>query len=155
MLFAVFPRALVIAFDDHMDALNHVPVSITLEGDDAFEAQDVGSLGLCELVNPREEFFRLHLAAAQRYGGDGHIMDRRGWRMVVVVVVVMMVIMIVMIVGMMVMMVMIMMVMAAVFVVHMVMVMIVVVRVEEMRVVFEHTLQVESAAVEHFIQVYV
>ena len=37
-LFAVFPRALVIAFDDHMNALNDVTFGVVLEGDNALEA---------------------------------------------------------------------------------------------------------------------
>lgn len=38
MLFFRLPRALVIAFDNHVHALHDIAVRIVLEGDDAFQA---------------------------------------------------------------------------------------------------------------------
>src|SRR5690606_34228038 len=65
-LLTVLPRTLVVALDDHVDALHDVAFLITLEGDDALEAQDVGTVGLGDLLDPREEPVGVHLAAAQR-----------------------------------------------------------------------------------------
>src|SRR5690606_32603291 len=86
MLLAVLPRALVVAFDDHVHALYDVAVRVVPEGDDALEAQDIRAFELGDLLDPREELLRVHLAAAQRYGLHRHVVDRRD----VVVMVVMM-----------------------------------------------------------------
>src|SRR5262245_24843394 len=62
MLLAVLPGALVVAFDDHVNALDDVAVRIVLERDDAFEAQNVRAFHLGGLLDPREKLLRVHLA---------------------------------------------------------------------------------------------
>ena len=42
MLLAIPPGALVVAFRDHVDALDDVAVGVVLEGDDALEAKMFG-----------------------------------------------------------------------------------------------------------------
>lgn len=74
-LFAFFPGALVITFDDHVNTLNDIAFRIVLERDDALEAQDLRTIGLRNLLDPREETIGVHFAAAQRNGLDGDIMD--------------------------------------------------------------------------------
>src|SRR5690606_26560464 len=104
MLLVVLPGALVVAFDDHVHALDDVAFRVVPEGDDALEAQDVRAFDLRDLLDPREELLRIHLAAAQRYGLHRHIMYRGCvvvpvMVMMVVIVPVMMVVMIVIAVG--------------------------------------------------------
>src|SRR5690606_21327497 len=43
--FAFLPRPLMVALDDHVDALHDIALRIILEGDDALEPQDVGQIG--------------------------------------------------------------------------------------------------------------
>ncbi len=52
MLFFRLPCALVITFDDHMNALNHVAVRIVFERDDPLETQNVWTLCLGDVLNP-------------------------------------------------------------------------------------------------------
>ena len=75
-LFAVFPGPLVITFDDHVYALHHIAFRVVLKRDDAFQAQNIGAIGLRHLLNPREEPFGIHFTAAQRDGLNRDIVDR-------------------------------------------------------------------------------
>src|SRR5690606_3243041 len=86
-LLAVLPRALVVALDDHVDALHDIALGIALEGDNALQAQDVRAVDVGHRLDPGEEAVRVHLAAAQRNRLHRHVMDSRGSMMVVVVMI--------------------------------------------------------------------
>ncbi|MND86186.1 hypothetical protein D3C80_781390 [compost metagenome] len=131
----------MVALDDHVHALHHVTLRITLEGDDALEAQNVGAVCLGDLLDPREEPLGVHLTAAQRDRLHRHVMDRGGRAMVVVIV------------PMVVMPVIVVMVMMMVVVVMMIAIgaagMILMAVLEEMRIVFQRALQIEGALIEN------
>src|SRR5690606_31402376 len=55
VLLTVLPGSLMIALDDHMNALHDIALGIVLEGDDALEPQDVGAVHLGRLLDPGEE----------------------------------------------------------------------------------------------------
>ncbi|MNH45243.1 hypothetical protein D3C79_1076320 [compost metagenome] len=76
MLFFRLPCALVVALDDHMNALNHVAVRIVLERDDALETQNVRTLCLGDILYPWKEFRRINFTSTKRNGCHRHIMDR-------------------------------------------------------------------------------
>ena len=118
----------MIALDDHVDALEDVALRVVLEGEDALEAEDVGSEGLGELLDPREEELGIERRPAQRDAGDRRIMDVVVMRMLVVVIV------------------------AIVVMVVLVMVMVVIVTVEEVRIERQDAVEIEGAAVEHAIE---
>src|SRR5580704_5858289 len=54
-LFGLCPFALVVAVEHHMDALEHEPLRVALEGEDAFGAQNPGSLLGDQVLDPGEE----------------------------------------------------------------------------------------------------
>ena len=62
-----------------------------------FSRRMFGPFRLGDLLDPREEFLRVHLAAAQRHRLHGHVVDRRGLAMVMVVVMVVVMMVVVMI----------------------------------------------------------
>ncbi|ENN87451.1 hypothetical protein RHSP_28281 [Rhizobium freirei PRF 81] len=131
----------MIAFDDHVYALNDVALRVVLEGDDALEAQDVRALRLRDLLDPGEEAFGIHLAAAQRNRLYGDVVDRRRSVVMMVVIVVMMI----MIVVMMMVVIVIMMVMIAIGAANVILVIVL----EEVRIVLEGAFEVEGALVQH------
>ncbi len=105
-LLAFAPGPLVVALDQHVDALDHIAFFIAREGDDALQPKNVRPVGLGDLLYPREEPVRVHFAADQRHGADRRVVDARVQPLVaamlvmvmamVVMIVVAMVIMIVM-----------------------------------------------------------
>src|SRR6185312_4045983 len=54
-LFALFPRPLVIAVEDHVHALEDEALGIVLEREDALAAQNVRAFLLHEFLHPRKE----------------------------------------------------------------------------------------------------
>src|SRR4029077_10302487 len=52
----VFPPALMVALEHHVDALEHVAVVVAGEGEDALGAQDLLPLGGDEALQPGHEF---------------------------------------------------------------------------------------------------
>src|SRR5690606_25691433 len=130
-----------------------------LQGDDALEAQNVRSLRLGDVLNPREEFRRVDFTSPERYRLHRHIVDRRGvivvmvvmvairtaYMVMVVMVVMMMVIMRMVMITIMSMMVMIVIAVGAADVIRMIMI-------EEVRIVVQNALQVEGAAVQHAVE---
>src|SRR5687767_144366 len=61
-LLARFPLALQVAVQDHVHALEDEALRLVGKGDDALAAQDARPLALGELVDPRHEDVRVHLA---------------------------------------------------------------------------------------------
>ncbi len=64
MLFIVLPGALMIAFNDHVHALDDIAFMVALESKDTLQTQDIRPLFLGDFLNPREEFVRVQLARA-------------------------------------------------------------------------------------------
>src|SRR5690606_40777495 len=95
--FAFLPRPLMVALDDHVDALHDIALRIILEGDDALEPQDVGPVDLRRFLYPGEELLRVHFPSSQRNRSHAHIVDRGESFMMVVVMVIMIMIVMVMI----------------------------------------------------------
>src|SRR5690606_39015372 len=135
-LFAVLPVALMVALDDHVHALHHVALRIVLERNDALETENVRSLGLRDTLDPLHETSRIHLTTAQGHRLYAELFD--------VIMVVMMVVIVIVIVVVMVM------TAAAMFIMNviMVMVMVMILRLQEMRIVRQHSVQVESTLVQ-------
>src|SRR5690606_13080122 len=129
MPFPFLPRPLVIPLDDHVHTLKDVAIRVILEGNDALEPQDVRPFYLRDLLDPRKELLRIHLATAQRTRLYGYVVDGRGMRMVVMVVF---------------------MIMVAVRAANMIVLVVVFLRIKEMRIVLQRSFQVERAAIEHF-----
>ncbi len=89
-LFAFFPGALVVTFDDHVHALHDVAVVVPGKGENALHPQDVRTLKLGRLLDPGEEFLRVEFAGAQ---GDAlHAVRVLIMLMMVIVVMVMMIV---------------------------------------------------------------
>src|ERR1700730_16870167 len=55
-LFAVLPGTLMVAVEDHVDALEHEALGIVLERQDALAAQDLLALLGDQILDPGEEF---------------------------------------------------------------------------------------------------
>src|SRR5215216_5728003 len=51
----VFPGALMIAIEDHVDALEHETLGIVLESENTLAAQDAWPLGLHQVLHPRKK----------------------------------------------------------------------------------------------------
>jgi len=64
-LFAGFPRALVITFDDHVDPLHYISVVVAVKGDNALQAENVRTVELGYLLDPRKELSRIDRPRAQ------------------------------------------------------------------------------------------
>src|SRR5690606_27714141 len=127
----VAPGTLVVSFDDHVDALHDETVGIVRKRDDALEAQNVRSVDLRGLFQPWKKLLWIHLSRTRRERFHACIMNGRRFAVMVMMPVIMIVVvMIVIAVG------------AAD--------MIGVILIEEVRVIVEHTLQVEGAPIEHF-----
>src|ERR1700736_3318021 len=58
-LLALLPRALMIAVEDHVHALEHEALVVVLEGEDALAAQDARSHLLHEVLHPGKELVRV------------------------------------------------------------------------------------------------
>src|SRR5204863_2028969 len=56
---AVLPLPLVIAFQHHVHALEHVAVIVVGEGEDAFRTQNLLAIGGDEVLQPRHEYGRV------------------------------------------------------------------------------------------------
>src|SRR6185369_14075730 len=68
-LLAILPRALMIAVEDHVHALEHEALGVVLEGEDALAAQDVLAFGRHQVLHPGKELVRVQrLVRPQRYG---------------------------------------------------------------------------------------
>lgn len=84
--FVVFPGPLMIALDDHMDALDDIALVIVAEGENALEAQDIRALFLGDLLHPWEEFVGIEFAGTQGDRNNRCVVNRRGMIMVVMVI---------------------------------------------------------------------
>ena len=91
---AVAPGSLVVAFDDHVNALQHVTLIVAFESQDPLEPKNIRPLNLSDFANPGEEPLRLHLAADQRYRSHRMIMPA----VIVVIVMAMLMVIVAMIV---------------------------------------------------------
>src|SRR5712672_743773 len=58
-LFAILPGTLMVAVEDHVDALEHEALGIVLERQDALAAQDLLALLGDQVLNPGEELVRI------------------------------------------------------------------------------------------------
>src|SRR5665647_812533 len=58
-LLALFPFALMIAVENHVDALEHEPLRVVLEVEDALGPQDVLALGRHQILHPGEKLVRV------------------------------------------------------------------------------------------------
>src|SRR5262249_10554844 len=58
-LFARLPRALVVAVENHVHALEHETLVVVLERQDALAAQNARPLGLHEVLHPGKELVRV------------------------------------------------------------------------------------------------
>ena len=74
-LLAFLPFSLQIAVEDLMDALEHEASRLVLEGDDSLAAQNIRPVALNQIVQPRNESFRIDRAV---------VADRDGMHLVVV-----------------------------------------------------------------------
>src|SRR6266702_1223110 len=127
--FIVLPLPLMVALEHHVDALEHVTVIVAGKRQDALGAQDLLSLAGYEVLQPRHEFVRIErLVRSKRQRLHILVMVMLQPAMAVAVVV--------------------MMVMAVVIVVMIV----VVAGLEEFRLDFEDTIQLERAALQHIRQ---
>src|SRR6185312_1360861 len=128
------PRALVIAVEDHVHALEHETLGVVLEGEDAFRAQDVRPVLGDEILHPGKELVRVQRFVA---------LERHGLHVFVVIVletVAMMMVIAIMA--------------AAVTMVMIVVVMLMVVMLvcrQEIRLDVEDAVEIESVAAEHFV----
>ena len=52
-----------VALDDHVDALDDESVRVILEGENALQPQDVGTVGLGHIADPTHEHVRVQFAA--------------------------------------------------------------------------------------------
>src|SRR5665213_1195054 len=65
---AVFPFALMVAVQNHVNALEHKTLWIILEIEDALAAQNILALGRHQILNPRKELVRVQrLVGLDRY----------------------------------------------------------------------------------------
>jgi hypothetical protein len=100
-LFAFFPIALRIAFDDHVHALHDEALRLIREGKDAFEAQYVRAACLSDVVQPRQQLvWADQFFSRERDAGDAarrHVIVM-GVIMMMMVIVAMMVMAVIMIV---------------------------------------------------------
>src|SRR6202023_2149276 len=62
-LFVVLPFALVIAVENHVHALEHEALGITLEGENALAAQNIPALLLNQGLHPGKELVRIERLA--------------------------------------------------------------------------------------------
>ena len=126
---AVLPLPLMIAFQHHVHALEHVAVVIVGEGQDALRAQDLLALAGDEVLQPRHEFGRIErLVGAQRQRLHLLVVVVLQPAMAVAVIVVM--------------------IMAVMMIVVMVMI-VIVAGLEEFRLDFEDAVEIERAALQH------
>src|SRR2546430_16187877 len=70
-LLAGFPRALTVAFDQHVDSLDDKALIVILHGNNAFHPQDVHPEDLRDVLNPRDELRRIY----RLIGGEGQAGD--------------------------------------------------------------------------------
>jgi hypothetical protein len=131
----------MIAFDNHVHALDHIAVIVPIKCDDSLEPENVRTVDLGDLLDPGEKPFRVERAGAKGNRLDGQIMNCGG-RCVIVFMVVTMIMLVVM----------------AVMIVAVVMIairganMVRVIVIEKMRIIVERTAQVEGAAVQNGIK---
>src|SRR3990170_7603797 len=76
-LFLVLPRALVLALDDHVHALDYIATVLPAQRQDALQAQDVGALRLGEGMDPGEELVAIDLTRKQRDREHRPVVDGR------------------------------------------------------------------------------
>jgi hypothetical protein len=76
--FSLLPGTLMIAFDDHVHALNHIAVIIPLKCDDSLEPENIRPVDLGDLFDPGEKPFGVDRTCAKRDRFDGQIMNFRG-----------------------------------------------------------------------------
>lgn len=68
--FVVPPCPLMIALDNHVNALQNIPIRIALERDDSLQTEDIRTLHLRKFPDPGEEALRVQFAANKRHGCD-------------------------------------------------------------------------------------
>ena len=68
------PRPLMIAFDDHMNALHNETLRIVLECNNALEAQNIRPVHLRYFLNPGEKTIWIEITTRQGNGADTGIM---------------------------------------------------------------------------------
>src|SRR5262249_31442560 len=137
-LLAVLPRPLVIAVEDHVHALEHETLVVSLERKNALAAENVGAFLLHEVLHPRKELFgierlvglerpRLHLLVV--------IMLEPAAVLVVIVIVLVTVA-----------------VMMVVMIVVVIMIVVMAAVVEKFRLDLQDTIEIEGVALEHLRQ---
>ena len=62
MPLTLFPGTLMVALDDHVDALDHIALMIMLESKDALQTENIRTLFLCDFLDPRKELVGIELA---------------------------------------------------------------------------------------------
>ena len=92
MLFIVFPGALMIAFNDHVHALDNIAFMIIFESKDALQAKYIRTLFLGNFLDPWEEFIRIQLARTDGNRLHRDVMNRRCMIVVMMLVAVIMIV---------------------------------------------------------------